>query len=231
MGGVAGCFYNGRVHLEDTRFAAFGGVQYAAGDHELDEVGFGLGDVVNITDGILGAGGFCGKHACHVTAGHRNGGVCHEHAWADGPANLDSVAVTGVDVVESAYGADGGNAGCHGVARHAALNQINEQPGKRRAGDFFFEGLHIHRFGFGGWLGIFAWFGFFHGHRRHKMGVGVDEPGYYGAALEVYEGVVIEYAAIAGKGVLVDGSDDVVFYEHGGVFDEGHRTVRVQGTG
>ena len=123
-----------RRHFQLARLALFLCIQHAAGDHELDEIGFSLRDLSHVLRGLRGARRLVSERARHMPAGDGNGHVRGENAGPVALTRGDAAAQTRIDVRDAADGADRRNAAQKlrfGVAlAHGECNAPRERHGR-----------------------------------------------------------------------------------------------------
>ena len=124
-----------RRHFQLAGGAFFGGVQHAAGDHQLDKVhplGAGLGE---LGQGLAVVVGRHGHRACHVAARHRDALVGGKDTGCQQLAGCGIIPAAGVKIGNAAHGADGGHAAQQFQLCIAAHQPVGHRPGQGIAQD------------------------------------------------------------------------------------------------
>ena len=130
-------------HAQHARLAHDLGVQHAAGDHQLDEVGLVPGDLLNEGSGFRRRMRLIGERARHVSAGD---GDCHirgQHARGENFTRRREIADARVVIRHAADGADRRHAG-EQLGFGVALAQIDADLVHQAAGgDEFHEFFRV----------------------------------------------------------------------------------------
>ena len=194
---LVGCIADGsdhlRRHLHLAGGALFGGIQHAAGDHQLDEVYLLFTGFFQLRQRF---GVVVRRHrhrACHVPARHRDALVCSQNAGCQHFPGGAVVPAAGVKVRNAAHGAHGGHA-----AQQLQLGIAAYHPIRYRTGQCVAHELALQRCIVPGLCAGLA--------VARQMDVQVDEPRAKIPAVQVDD-----LAAVKACTCIHDGGDLIVF--------------------
>ena len=129
------------LHAQHARLTHDFGVQHAAGDHQLDEVGLFGGDLFDERRGLFGGVRLVGERTRHVPAGDGDRHVRRQHARGKNFARRGEVANFRVVIGDAADCADGRDAGEQlgfGVAlAHVETDFIRQRAGGDELDELF----------------------------------------------------------------------------------------------
>ena len=186
---------HGRRHLQLAGGPLGGGIQNAAGDHQLDQIhilGVGLLQLLQGHGVVLGGHG---HRACHVPAGHRDALVGGEDAGGKDLAPGRIVPAAGVKVGNAAYRAQGRHAAQKLLPGVAADHPVGHRPGEAVAQDPAHQGRVVPGLGAGGTV-------------PGQMDVQVDQARHQPAALQIDL-----FVSRTGGAVLHDVRDRLIIHQ------------------
>ena len=185
-----------RLHLQLAGGALLGGIHHAARDHQLDQVHplFTGPAELGQRFGIV-VGRHCHR-ACHVSAGHRDALVGGKDAGSQDLPLCRVVPAAGIEICQTAHGADGGHAAQQFQLGVTAHQPVSHRPGQAIAQD------PAHQCGV--IPGLCAGFAV-----ACQMDMQVDEARHQVTALKVH--LLIP---LTGGGILHDGGDLLPVHQH-----------------